>query len=123
METKNNFPGKIKLLGTGFISGLLNGLFGSGGGLAAVPLLEALGTEPKKSHATSVAIIFVMSLISAIGYFLGGAVDLSLTLSFIPGGIIGVIFGSLALKSIDNSLLRRIFGALLIYSGIRIFLK
>ena len=107
----------------GAITGAANGLFGSGGGLAAVPLLEALGTEPKKSHATSVAIIFVMSLISAIGYFLGGAVDLNLTLSFIPGGIIGVIFGSLALKSINNSLLRRIFGALLIYSGIRMLFK
>ena len=121
---ENKRPGsKYRLAAIGFVTGILNGLFGSGGGMAAVPLLELSGIEPKKSHATSVAVIAVLSLISAVGYFIGGAVDFGLVLPVIPWGLIGALFGSVLLRNINNSLLRRIFGALLIYSAIRIFVK
>lgn len=123
MEKKILKNKKAVLTATGFVTGLLNGLFGSGGGMAAVPLMELSGIEPKKSHATSVAVIAVLSLISAIGYFIGGAVDFGLVLPLIPWGLVGALFGSVLLRNIDNSLLRRIFGALLIYSAIRIFIK
>ena len=39
------------LIGT--LCGMLNGLFGAGGGIAAVPLLKASGIPLKKAHATS----------------------------------------------------------------------
>ncbi len=45
----------------GAAAGFLNGLFGSGGGIAAVPLLEKNGVEKKKAHAESVALIMVLS--------------------------------------------------------------
>lgn len=54
---------------TGAIAGLLNGLFGAGGGVAVVPLLEHAGIDTKKSHATSIAIIAPLSLISSLLYF------------------------------------------------------
>lgn len=107
----------------GFISGLLNGLFGSGGGIAAVPMLESLDLPAKKAHATSVALIFFLSLITTILYFLNGNIDFARTLWYIPGGILGAIVGSVFLKKIDNSILRRIFGAIMIIFAIRIFIK
>lgn len=107
----------------GFISGLLNGLFGSGGGIAAVPMLESLDLPAKKAHATSVALIFFLSLITTILYFLNGNIDFAKTLWYIPGGVLGAIVGSVFLKKIDNSILRRIFGAIMIIFAVRIFIK
>ena len=52
----------------GSITGLLNGLFGSGGGMVAVPLLEHSGLEPAKAHATSIAVILPLTALSAGSY-------------------------------------------------------
>ena len=54
----------------GLTAGILNGLFGAGGGVAVVPMLEKAGIEPKKAHATSISIILPLSLLSGIFYLL-----------------------------------------------------
>lgn len=114
---------RLKSALAGAVSGIMNGLFGSGGGSVAVPLLEATGLEPRKSHATSVALIFFLSISAAIGYFLGGNLNAGLVLPLLPGGFFGAALGSVLLKKIDNGLLRRIFGGLLIIAAGRMLLK
>ena len=63
----------------GGVTGLLNGLFGSGGGMVAVPLLEHGGLEPARAHATSIAVILPLTALSAelsvfrVGGFFGGS--------------------------------------------------
>ena len=43
----------------GVTSGVLNGLFGAGGGCVVVPAMEKfLDMDEKKSHATAIAVIF-----------------------------------------------------------------
>ncbi|MBR4112334.1 MAG: sulfite exporter TauE/SafE family protein [Ruminiclostridium sp.] len=117
MKTDNAV--KIKSSFIGLTSGVLNGLFGSGGGIAAVPLLEKLGIEPKKSHATSVIIIFFLSIAATIGYCAGGSIDFQTAFSYIPAGIAGAVMGTVLLKKIDNSVLRRIFGVIMLISAVR----
>lgn len=57
---------KTKLQLIGLITGLVNGLFGSGGGTIAVPaLVFILGLDQHKAHATAISIIFPLSLISS----------------------------------------------------------
>ena len=63
----------------GMICGLLNGFFGSGGGVAAVPIIEheqrliqpelSPADSMKHAHADSVALIFVLSLTAAASTF------------------------------------------------------
>lgn len=113
----------MKKILMGVICGLLNGLFGSGGGVAAVPMLEAADLEPKKSHATSVALIFLLSIATTISYLLGDKLDLDLSWQYIPYGIIGAVIGAVLLKKIPNSLLRRIFGGVILFAALRIMMK
>ena len=50
-----------------------------------------------------------------LGYF-----PLDTVKELLPAGILGASVGATALKKIDNDVLRRIFGVLLIWSGGRI---
>ena len=109
---------KYKLL-TGVTAGLLNGLFGSGGGVVAVPLLERSELEQRKCHATSVVLIFVLSLFSTVMYALKGSLDVSTALEFVPAGLLGAFVGASLLKKIKNNALKRVFGALILISAIR----
>lgn len=108
---------------TGIAVGICNGFFGSGGGMIAVPMLEKGGSEPKKAHATSIAITLPLSVISGLVYFKGGSLDFSRAVKFIPLGIVGAAVGAMLMKKLSNSLLKRIFGALMIIAGVRIFMK
>ena len=103
----------------GLAAGFLNGLFGSGGGLAAVPLLEKAGLEAKNAHATSVAVIVPLCVISLFFYLRGGF-EPGKSLVWIPGGIAGAVSGSLIFRKVPNDILRRIFGAVMLFSSIRI---
>lgn len=107
----------------GLVCGLLNGMFGSGGGVAAVPMLEGSGIEAKKSHATSVALIFVLSIATTISYLLGDKLDFGMALQYIPYGVIGAVAGGVLLKRMPNSLLRRIFGVIILAAAVRILVK
>jgi hypothetical protein len=106
----------------GLTAGILNGLFGSGGGVVAVPLLERSQIEQRKCHATSVVLIFVLSLVSAGMYALDGRLDASTALQFIPAGLVGALIGATLLKKVKNNLLRRIFGIIILISAVRMFM-
>lgn len=106
----------------GVVIGAANGLFGSGGGMIAVPALEKSGMKPKTAHATSIAVTLVLSLTSSFVYFIKGNVDIKESLKFIPMGITGAVVGATLLKKISNKTLKIVFGILMIYSGIRILI-
>ena len=107
----------------GLVCGLLNGMFGSGGGVAAVPMLEGSGLEAKKSHATSVALIFVLSIATTISYLMGDKLNFEMAWQYIPYGIIGAVIGAVLLKRTPNSILRRIFGVIILVAAVRILVK
>ena len=104
----------------GALSGAANGLFGSGGGIITVPMLEHDGMKTKKAHATSIAITLPLSVLSGIIYFSKGSIDLAQAWKFIPCGLIGVLVGSKLLVKLSGTTLKRIFGAVMIIFGIRL---
>ena len=103
-----------KLWGTlgGFGAGLLNGLLGAGGGMVVVPLLSALGTGGKKSHATALAVIVPLSLVSAVLYLIEGR--------FTLGSLLGAYLGSRLMPKISTGWLKLVFGGLMLWGGIRL---
>ena len=64
--------------------GLINGLLGAGGGMLAVPLLNASGLPTHKAHATSLAIIFPLSVLSAGLYLFQDRMSLGDALPYLP---------------------------------------
>ena len=102
MQTKNQLRGdsirKIFFYILGLVGGVTNGLFGSGGGVILVPMLEKSGIEPKKSHASSLAITLPLSIVSAIFYSIRENFEFSNALPLIPFGLVGAFIGGLLLK-------------------------
>ena len=115
--------GKWQTVTAGLLIGAVNGLFGAGGGIIAVPLLQKMGLEKKEAHANAVAVILPISILSAGVYLLKGYVEFSAALPYIPAGVIGAFLGTYCLKKISPVLLKRIFGIFIIYAGVRLLLR
>lgn len=105
---------------TGALAGAANGFFGSGGGLFLVPMFTKwLKMEQRKAFATSVAVILPLSAVSLIVYFFRGGMDVLFALPFLLGGLAGGFISGKVFGKVSVTLLRRIFGLLIIYGGIR----
>ena len=107
----------------GALTGIVNGLLGAGGGMIAVPSLRKLGLDKKEAHANAVAVILPLAIFSAVLYLYEGRVTLTDPLIYIPSGIAGAILGTFIMKKITAKSLGRIFGAFMIYSGVRVILR
>lgn len=118
-----NVKNKLKLLFFGFATGLVNGIFGAGGGMLAVPILKKSGLNQKTAHANAVAVILPITVISAVLYVIKGNVNISDGVIFIPTGVIGAVIATFALQKFSNKVLQKIFAAFMIYAGIRLLLK
>lgn len=118
---KNANPLKTALIG--IITGLINGLFGSGGGIILVPcLVFIMNIEDHKAHATAISIILPISIISSLIYYRYNIVDFSLSLKVAAGSVTGALAGSYLLNKISVNILRKIFGIFMIIAAIRMVL-
>lgn len=114
---------KFKFLLAGAAAGAANGFFGGGGGSILVPLLtRCCGLGQRKAFATSVAVILPLCVLSAVIYFMRGGLDFAMAWPYLIGGTIGGWLGGKLFKGVRVDWLRRGFGLLLIYGGVRYFL-
>jgi len=105
---------------TGLITGLANGLFGAGGGTVLVPVLERFKPlETHKAHATALAVILPLSVISALVYVWGIDVDW-LAVGFVSiGGVVGGLIGAKLLRKLSACWLNILFGLFMAVGAIR----
>ena len=108
----------------GFLSGILNGLFGSGAGTVVVFAMERfLKTDPKKTHSSAVLIILMMSLVSAFFYVTRGYFEFKLWLYVSIGGICGGFLGAKLLSKISKKWLKIIFGVVILAAAYKMIFK
>lgn len=99
----------------GFVTGLLSGFFGVGGGFILIPILLAAYSMPvKQAFGTSLLIVALISIPGSISHFGQGHVDLGsatmMTLGAIPGSLIGTKIAFAA----NEARLRQAFGLLIV---------
>ena len=111
---------KSKFILFGIFTGFCNGLFGSGGGMIAVPCLEKYAKlEPKKAHATAILIILPLSVISLFGYRMHADVEPKKLGFIIWGGVVGSLIGARFLKKLSGKVLKRIFSVFILIAAVR----
>ncbi len=104
----------------GALAGIANGIFGAGGGLFLVPLfISWMKIEEKKAFATSVAVIFPLSIASLIVFILRGENIISTALPYVFGGVLGGLVSGKLFRRMSAVWLHRIFGFLLLYGALR----
>ena len=104
--------------------GFLNGLLGAGGGVVLYFVLGALYGKNAKENlvVTSVCVMF-FSLVSLLFYKDNNTLDLrGITTVCLPAALGGVC-GALLLKKLPQAVIKKIFSAVLIISGILMFTK
>ena len=115
--------GLLKCALWGVTIGTVNGLFGAGGGMLAVPVLKKMGLDGASAHANAVAVILPVSLVSAGLYLAKDYVNLSDAFIFVPTGLLGAVIGTYILKKISPVWLKRVFGGFMIYAGVRLLVR
>ncbi len=100
--------------------GAVNGLFGAGGGMLAVPCLTYIGQlDEKSAHATAIAAILPLCLVSAIVYALKESCKNEVILPVVIGVTAGGIFGALLLKKLSSDVVSFVFYALMTFAGFK----
>lgn len=112
-----------RAVGGGLALGAINGLFGGGGGMLAVPILtDVLGYPRKQAHATAILIITPVCLVSAITYIANGFVDLSILIPAALGNVAGGLLGAQLLGKLPKIWVDIFFIAIMLVAGLRMVL-
>lgn len=108
----------------GMVAGIFGGMFGIGGGTILIPALVYLfGLTQHQAQGTTLAIMVPpIGLLAALRYWQAGNVKLSMAgficLGFFMGGLIGANF----VQGLSDPLLKRIFGAYLLFVAVEMIL-
>ncbi len=104
----------------GLLTGAVNGLFGGGGGMVAVPLLKnMLGYEEKRAHATAILVIAPVCAVSAITYIVGGFFSPEVIIPAAIGSVAGGLVGAALLDKLPEFIVNAVFIAVMLAAGIR----
>ena len=101
-------------LGLGLGAGLLSGIFGVGGGILFVPTLVLLGLGQVEASATSLLAIVPTAAVGAMRQRSYGNLRVRPALAVGVVSIAGAELGIQIATRIDEALLRRLFGVLLL---------
>ena len=107
----------------GASAGLINGLFGAGGGMVLVPLLIHLcKLEDKEAFSSAICIILPLCIVSLTVYGFQQIFPLREALPYLFGGLLGGILGGIWFKKVSVQFLHKFFGLIIIWGGIRLLM-
>lgn len=115
---------KLHIALFGVLIGVVNGLFGGGGGMIVVPVLtKFFGFSQKQAQATALFVILPISIASSIIYITHNSINFASSWPVILSIIVGGAGGALLLNKLNNKIVRIIFIALVLISGVTILFR
>ncbi len=109
----------LQTLVIGFITGLLSGAFGVGGGIFCTPVIRMfLNVAPHVAVGTTMALIIPTSIVGAINYIKQKQVDLRLAKLMVLPAVIGTVLGATAAHYVHGQLLMLLFAAFAACAGL-----
>jgi uncharacterized protein len=113
----------VALGAIGLAAGFAAGLLGVGGGIVMVPaMVLALGFDQHVAQGTSLVVIIPAALAGSVTHYRNGRVSLRDAALLAAGGIGGAVVGSISALSVDDTLLRRLFGLFLLVVAAQVVL-
>ena len=101
-------------------AGLINGLFGGGGGMVLVPLLLRGGDlKAKETFASAIAVIFPICAVSFLAQLFFIDFPWKTALPYLVGGLFGGLLGGRLFRSVPPLWLKRIFALFILYGAWR----
>ena len=111
-------------IGLGLIAGLTSGLFGIGGGLLVVPIMTLILAIP--IHIAAATSLFMMVATSSVNTVVHASIG-NILFEFVPflaaGVVGGAQIGAWGAKRVTAGTLRRSFGILMLFVGLRLSLS
>ena len=114
----------LLLIAIGIVTGIMAGMLGIGGAIIMVPsLVFILGFSQQMAQGTSLAVMLPpIGIIAAYNYWKAGQMNLKFALILAVCFIIGSYFGSKIALTLSESVLKRIFGILLLLVAVKMLL-
>lgn len=111
----------FSLIFIGVLAGFLSGIMGVGGSVVMIPLLILwVGFTQHQAQGTSLAVLSVpVTLLAAFNYYKEGYVNWKFALIIAVTFILGGYLGSKLAISINQTLLKKIFGGVLLIVAIK----
>ena len=104
----------------GFAAGAVNGLFGAGGGMVLVPLLDLLtDLEDREVFPASVCIIAPVCIVSLVFTWQPNITPWDIALPYLLASAAGGVAAGFLAKKVPTLWLHRFLGILILWGGIR----
>lgn len=115
----------ISLIFIGLLAGFLSGILGVGGGIVMVPLLVLLvGFTQHEAQGTSLAVLAVpVTALAAYTYYSEGNVNWKYAAIMAVTFVIGGYLGSKLAINIDQKLLKRLFGVIMLVIAVKMIFE
>ncbi len=106
----------------GLAGGVLSGMFGVGGGIIIVPaFVFFLGMSQHEAQGTSIGLMLLpIGILAAYNYHQSGNMDIKAALIVAAAFVLGGYFGSKISLGLDQVLIKRIFGVLMLFVSVKL---
>lgn len=109
---------KLGLILSGSCAGAVNGLFGAGGGMVLLPLLEKTGAvEEARLFPSSLSILVPVCLVSLS--LTPGPIPWAESFPYLLGSALGGILAGFLAPKIPTLWLHRVLGCMILWGGVR----
>ncbi|HIE31770.1 MAG TPA: sulfite exporter TauE/SafE family protein [Methanosarcinales archaeon] len=123
-EPVSNTSAYPLLIVLGLFAGSASALFGIGGGVIMVPVLNLFfGLSIYEAVATSLTVILPTTLAGVIFHKKFDNIDPGAIIFLIPTALIGAVFGAIVANSLPAATLQIIFGVFIILCSIKMFMQ